>query len=154
MQEPWSVCLFAVEAPAANSNRCFLVFFSREGPGCYLQWNAKHQCGTPAPARSRIPPEHEGNTTSTQPPPQGQHLRCFPGEWAGLGLMHSKHSAKSPPHNHFFCKEKLAYQQLWSAVHLCSTISVNRTQSAAGSPKLKALPCFFSMFLSRENTQN
>jgi len=50
-----SLCPFAVDAPAAGSNRCFLVFFSRESPRHYLQWNAKKQHGTYGPTRSHIP---------------------------------------------------------------------------------------------------
>lgn len=73
--KPCSVCLFAVEAPAANSNRCFLVFFSRESPGRYLQRNAKHQHGTRGPARSHIPPG------ATQPPPR---MLSWGVGWAGV----------------------------------------------------------------------
>lgn len=63
----------------------------------------------------------------------------------------------------FFCKEKLAYQQLWGTVHLCSTALINRTQSAVSSARPKVLPwqhlasikCFcagkYSEFISSYN---
>lgn len=72
MQEPWSVCLFAVEAPAANSNRCFLVFFSREKSRAL----SPVECKTPVwhagprtePHSSRARRQHNLNTTSTAGP--------------------------------------------------------------------------------------
>lgn len=118
MQEPWSlcpcVCPVAAEAPAAGRSRCFLVFFSRESPRRYLQWNAKHQLGTSGPTRSRIPSQQAGKRPA---------LGCFLGRELHLGTCTQQSSAQSSPKRQFSplsSKEKLVHHQLRSTVRLCS----------------------------------
>lgn len=125
MQERLSVCLLLRhQLPTVTG----VFWFSSQEKVLGAISSGMQSCSV---ARSRIPPQ----------PPAQPYRGCFPGEGAAFGHMHSKHSAKSPPHDHFFfCKEKLAYQQLWGTVHLCSTAVINRTRSAVSSTRPKALP--------------
>lgn len=61
-------------------------------------------------ARSRIPPQ----------PPAQPYRGCFPGEGAAFGHMHSKHSAKSPPHDHFFFARKSLLINSCGALYICA----------------------------------
>lgn len=101
MQESLSVCPFAVEAPAAGSNRCFLVFFSRESRRLCLGWNAK-------PQRARRARRGAAFLRRT-PSMQRGHHGGFPGTSCIWGHTHkfqpNQHSKDSSP-PYFFSPRK------------------------------------------------
>lgn len=93
--------------------------------------------------RAGTEPHSSRSAQATRPPAQRPISDAFLGRELGLGTC----TPNIRPYHHlmstFCCKEKLAYQQLWSTVHLCGTALINRTGSAVSSPRLKVLPWQF-----------